>query len=102
MAWEQRNSRGRYYTRSRRVNGRVVREYIGTGEVGEIVAAQDELERARRRQEREERAAEQEELTEALVPLDAFTEMTRAEVKEALTKAGFHYHRGEWRRRREP
>jgi len=31
MGWDQ----GRYYTRSRKVNGRVVREYIGTGRVAE-------------------------------------------------------------------
>jgi hypothetical protein len=29
MGWD----RGRYYTRSRKVNGRVVREYVGTGPV---------------------------------------------------------------------
>ena len=47
MGWE----RGRYYTRSRKVNGRVDREYLGTGEAAERAARQDAL----ARQEREAR-----------------------------------------------
>jgi hypothetical protein len=34
MGWDK----GRYFTRSRKVNGRVVREYVGTGEVAELIA----------------------------------------------------------------
>jgi hypothetical protein len=46
MAWE----RGYYYC-VRKVNGRVVREYVGTGEVAELVAQMDALERERRQLE---------------------------------------------------
>lgn len=44
MGWE----RG-YYYRVRKVSGRVVREYIGTGQVAELVARMDVLERESRR-----------------------------------------------------
>ena len=48
MAWEKRQRGGKYYTRSRRVGGRVKRTYIGTGPVGEHAAAMDELSRSLR------------------------------------------------------
>jgi len=38
MAWESRNGRGAYYTRSRRCQGKVIREYIGSDERGEANA----------------------------------------------------------------
>ena len=101
MAWETRNGNGRYYTRSRRVGGRVVREYVGAGAIGELAARDDELKRALDRWERDDWQAtrEQFEVTAALVAeADELTELlTRA----ALVSTGYHqHHRGAWRRRR--
>jgi len=57
MGWEVRGG-CRFYTRHRKVNGRVVREPGGAGAVGEPAAALDALRRRRRRAERDERLAE--------------------------------------------
>ena len=48
MPWES-GPRGRpYYTRTRRENGRVIREYIGVGQEGQRAAEEDEALRAGR------------------------------------------------------
>mgnify|MGYP001195279299 CR=1 FL=1 len=39
MSWEYRGKQGPYYTRTRKVNGRTVREYIGAGLPGRLAAA---------------------------------------------------------------
>jgi hypothetical protein len=59
MAWEKRERGGLYYTRSRKVNGKVVREYVGTGPLAELAAQMDAVKRCQRQEEaqalREER-----------------------------------------------
>ncbi len=102
MGWETRQRGGRYYTRSRKVNGRVAREYVGTGRFAELVAAQDVAERRERVAARErERQAE---------ALDAPAFAALAELGRVLDglaaafliEAGYRrHHRGEWRRRRD-
>ncbi len=101
MGWETRQRGTRYYTRSRRVGGRVVREYVGTGLLGRLAADLDAEERADQAQRR---AAVQRE-RERLAPLEAQTEALCAAADEltgaALLLAGYHqHHRSEWRRRR--
>ncbi len=101
MAWESRNGQGRYYTRSRRVDGRVVREYVGKGEVARAIADLD----AHDRDIREARAAAQRLERESLEcgqrELDTLCGLTDAVAHRALQVAGYHRHnRGEWRRRR--
>jgi hypothetical protein len=97
MAWE----RG-YYYRVRKVNGRVVREYVGAGEVARLAAQVDALERERRRLEALEQRQEKDELKALDAELRAMSERTELAARAALLAAGFHQHkRGEWRRRRE-
>jgi hypothetical protein len=97
MGWD----RGRYYTRSTKVNGRVVREYIGTGRAAERTAQLDALERERRRRHAGERRRHKEELSALDADLRALAELTDLAARAALLAAGYHQHkRGEWRRRR--
>ena len=100
MAWEARGSR-RYYTRSRRVNGRVVREYVGTGAVAELAAAADALRRADRLAAAEARRAEAASWQAALAPLLELCRVADVMARAALLAAGYHRHsRCSWRRRR--
>lgn len=100
MGWEDRKGRGRYYTRSRRVGGRVVREYVGSGRVAELSADLDIL----KRNERLVDAAGQKQRVAEDAALDAECErLSRlADLlgRAVLLSSGYHNHRGEWRKRR--
>jgi hypothetical protein len=97
VGWE----RG-YYYRARKVGGRVVRQYVGKGRLGELAAELDALERERRRQEADRRRQERADLDAVEAQLKSLAEATDAAVRAALLAAGFRQHkRGEWRRRRE-
>lgn len=101
MAWETRERGDRYYTRSKRVNGRVVREYVGTGDQAELEALEDE----RRREERVKERLEFQAMRDEAEGLDgAFRDLDRVcaeAIAETLASEGFHQHKGQWRRRRE-
>jgi hypothetical protein len=101
MAWETRQGLGRYYTRSFRVNGRVVREYVGAGLAGELAALEDERERERRLLARETRDEERAALAAMTEAIRILAQETEARVKEILDQAGYHRHKGQWRKKRE-
>ncbi len=100
--WERRERGGLYYTRSRKEGGgRVVREYIGGGVLGEFAAQQD----AEKRRIRKEEAATWREERKSMEALDKpVEELCRAaEIlsRAVFVAAGYHQHnRGEWRKRR--
>lgn len=102
MAWETRARGTRYYTRSRKVGGRMVREYVGRGLVGELAAREDAARRQARVQETEARRrqrADDRALRDLVVTLEAQTTIL---VVATLTAAGYHRpKRGVWRKRRE-
>ena len=101
MGWETRARGGRYYTRSRKVGGRVVREYVGMGRVAELAAMLDAAERRERtaaRQRLREAEAADAPAFAALAELGAAFDGLAAAF---LIGAGYRrHHRGEWRRRR--
>jgi hypothetical protein len=65
MGWDE----DRYYARSRKVNGRVVREYYGAGPAAELVARRDAMESARRAAARGNELAKRAELDALNAPL---------------------------------
>jgi len=97
MAWEKRERGGVYYTRSKKVGGRVVRQYLGGGTLGKIAALEHEYERRRR----EENAAYWKEETERLKRDVAFLQELEAAAKILATAhllaAGYRRHKGQWR-----
>ena len=102
MGWEKRERGGLYYTRTRKVGGRVVREYVGGGILGHIAALQDAQERRRREEEAELWREERDRLEALITPVDQLCEVTEILLRATLLAAGFKRHqRGEWRRKRE-
>ena len=100
--WERRERGGLYYTRSRKVNGRVVREYVGGGLLGEIAARMDAEVRLRREEEAAAWREERERLEELAGLVDELCEAVETVTRATLLAAGFRQHnRGEWRRRRD-
>src|SRR5262249_39958434 len=87
MGWEVRG-RCRFYTRSRKVAGRVVREYVGTGAVAELAAAADALRRADRRAAMEARRAEEANWQAALAPLLELSRVADLLGRAALVAGG--------------
>jgi hypothetical protein len=101
MSWETRNGRGRYYTRSFRRDGRVIRQYVGSGPEAEREAEADRQKRleretalaARRRKEAEAKA-----LAKRVSELSG---RIRLLAHATLVASGYRqHHGGEWRRRR--
>ena len=98
MGWE----RGRYYTRSRKVNGRVIREYVGAGLLGELAARMDANERQQREDERAADRTRRAELEALDGPLNDLNDLAEMVARAALVAAGYRQHkRGEWRKRRD-
>lgn len=100
MGWKLRNGR-RYFYRSVRRDGRVVTEYVGTGEVAALIAKIDGVKRDLKKLD----ALDWRDERDRLVAIDRRQagrfNLVEALVRLTLESAGFHRHqRGEWRRRR--
>ncbi len=105
MAWETRSGgEGRYYTRSKRVGDRVVREYVGTGDVAELIALQDEQRRELRKMKQ---MSEEIAFREKVAPIEQMAkdvenlvQLLDTELERNLNETGIYFHRGSWRKRR--
>jgi hypothetical protein len=99
---ERRERGGLYYTRSRRVSGRVVREYVGGGILGQLAAQMDTQERRRREEEAAAWKEEQERIDALEAPIEELCEGAEVLTRATLLAAGYHRHnRAQWRKRRE-
>jgi hypothetical protein len=76
----------------------VVREYVGTGFLAELIAMRDASERRRRYTEAEEWCAERAAAVERRESVRAFCRLVDDAVAIELERLGFHEHKGEWRR----
>jgi hypothetical protein len=98
MAWDK---SGRYYSRSRRVNGHVVRVYLGGGPVGRLAAYQDAEKHRERAEARAARMAERAELGALAACVRDLDDVADLLVQAAMLATGHRQHnRGEWRKRR--
>jgi hypothetical protein len=100
VAWEERERGGRYYTRSRREGGRVVREYVGGGLAGELAAEEDRIRRELAEKQREREKEEMERLKALAAPVFELSEAAEILAHAHLIAAGYHRHKGEYRRAR--
>ena len=100
--WERRQRGGPYYTRSRKEGGKVIREYVGGGDLGEPAAHMDAEERRLREEEKVSRREERERLDTLAAPVEELCEAAEVIARATLIASGYHRHnRGEWRKRRE-
>ena len=103
MAWETRSSSGRrYYFTAKKVNGRVVKRYIGAGDLAEAMACLEALDRERREEQRAAVKAQRDRLDALDQRVAELSRAVDAALHDALSAAGYHRHdRGAWRKRRQ-
>ena len=101
MSWETRKGRGRYYTRSFRRNGRVVRQYVGTGPEAERQAEADRQKRLEQQTAVAARRRKEEEVKALAKQVSDVNRQIRLLAHAAMVAAGYwQHHHGEWRKKR--
>ena len=100
MSWENRERGGRYYTRSRKVDGRVVREYVGSGLIGELAARFDEAEREKRKIDAARARLERVRVEALVAPVVELCEVAEVLCHAAFVDGGYRRYQGKWRRKR--
>ena len=99
MSWEYRGNSGPYYTRTRSVNGRIVREYFGAGEAGRQAADEDRQRREQREKRRRMHRATVEEIDRLESRGMTLEGLCRSAVETELYNRGYHLWHREWRKR---
>jgi hypothetical protein len=100
MGWEQHGQR-RYFYRPFRLNGKVRRQYIGTGGIGQLADEGDALRTRQKTKERESLALVQAKLQQVDRSLFLLVELSERLLVAGLLTAGFFRpSRHHWRPRR--
>ena len=99
MSWEKRSNYGPYYTRSKTINGRTIRQYFGRGQCGVAAAAEDEARRKAEKEHQEHLAAERKRMQRLETPSLALDSLVQAAINMELTNAGYYLRRREWRKK---
>lgn len=99
MAWEQRRGR-KYYYRARRVDSRVVKEYLGVGAVAEAAASADAALKQERLDGTQRRRHAEASLDELKQQFEKYWKATERLASLALIACRYHRRRGEWRLKR--
>lgn len=101
MAWETRRGKQYYYRSHRLESGRVRKEYCGTGLAAMAAAKADEDAREARQQERDTIRQIEAEMRPVKDLMNSLEEGVRLLMAGTLLAAGYHNHRGHWRKRRD-
>jgi len=96
MGWETRNG-NRYYYRKRRQGGRVVSEYVGSGDLAGLASELDDIERQQREAERDEWRRQVQADRELDQEIAALAEQVKALTAAALLASGCHKPWRKWR-----
>jgi hypothetical protein len=99
MGWKTINGH-RYYYKSKREGGRVKSTYFGAGEAGTLMANMVAFERLERVDERERLREERQESDAEETAVSEWFDQIQAAAEAAMIDAGFHKHKGQWRRKR--
>lgn len=99
MGWEQRGN-NRYYYHKRREGHRVISEYVGSGPLAELASTLDELTRQEQCLQRERMQRERETIRALDAQVDDVCNSIRLVTYAVLLVAGYHTHKGQWRKRR--
>jgi hypothetical protein len=99
MGWKRINGR-RYFYKCKREGSRVKTTYFGAGESGLVMAQIISLERLEKATVRSEHQAEREEFEAEDRAVSDWFEDVQVVADAAMVAAGFHDHKGQWRRKR--
>ncbi len=97
MAWERRGGNV-YYYQKRRQGHQVTSEYVGGGCTAQLASALDMAERERKRRHLDQRNQQAAELDLVERNIRCLSSGILAVVEITLLAAGFHCHKGQWRK----